>query len=70
MKSRYLMLTCLSLVIGSVFIAPGFVYLGMDMDTSKALSSALLLACIVFAILAVRADNEDYENREISGKRP
>ena len=56
MDTRYLLITCLSLIIGSIFLAPGTVKIGVSQATASGISELLLLAGMIAAVLTVDAE--------------
>ena len=56
MKARFLLLACLSLIAGSVFLAPETAWLGASPGTIVDLSRALLLLGMTAAVLAIQAE--------------
>lgn len=68
MKTLDLLLICLILIMGSVFIVPGIAYAGIDNSIATGLSSILLLAGIIAAVLTVNMDTKWVERRD-DGKR-
>jgi hypothetical protein len=56
MNTRFLLATCLSFIVGSIFIAPETVKLGLSQTAAASLSHALLLAGMIAAILTVHAE--------------
>ena len=64
MDTRYLLMTCLSLIVGSIFVAPETVRLGISLTTASGLSQALLLAGMVAAVLTVEAEAREKARRD------
>ncbi len=56
MKTRFLLASCLSLIAGSVFVAPRAVSLGLSQSVTADLSCALLLLGMIVAFLAVHSE--------------
>jgi hypothetical protein len=59
MDTRYLLFTCLSLIVGSIFLAPESVRIGVSPVTAAGMSQLLLLAGMVAAVLTVRAEAKE-----------
>lgn len=53
MKTRLLLASCLSLIVGSIFVAPRAVSLGLSQGLAVDLSGAMLLLGMIVAFLAV-----------------
>jgi hypothetical protein len=64
MKTRFLLASCLSLIAGSVFVAPRAVCLGVSTGVAIDLSCVLLLAGIVMAFLAVFSEARETKMQE------
>ncbi|MGA9138836.1 MAG: hypothetical protein WBZ29_01335 [Methanocella sp.] len=64
MDTRYLLMTCLSLIVGSIFVAPETVRLGISLTEASGLSQALLLAGMVAAVLTVEAEAREKARRD------
>ncbi len=62
MKTRFFLVLCLSLIAGSVFVAPEITWFGLSTEVAINLSRAMLLMGIVAAVLTV-----DAEDRELRG---
>jgi hypothetical protein len=58
MSTRNLLMICLALITGGVFVAPGVVYAGIDSGVATGLSSIMLLAGIIAAVLTVDTDTK------------
>jgi len=56
MKTRFHLAVCLSLIAGSVFVAPETTWLGMSPALALDLSRALLILGILAAVLTVNAE--------------
>jgi hypothetical protein len=56
MKTRSCLAVCLSLITGSVFLAPETTWLGMSPALALDLSRALLVLGIIAAVLTVNAE--------------
>jgi ABC-type cobalamin transport system permease subunit len=56
MKTRFLLAICLSLIVGSVFLAPGTTWLGVNPVFALDLSRILLVMGILAAVLTVDAE--------------
>jgi hypothetical protein len=56
MKTRSLLAVCLSLIVGSVFIAPETTWLGVSPILALDLSRILLIMGIITAVLTVDAE--------------
>ena len=59
MSSIKLLVTCLALILGSIFVAPGSISWGVNPSTAMALSSTMMFAGILSAILTIKSENED-----------
>ncbi|HMK48248.1 MAG TPA: hypothetical protein VK436_16615 [Methanocella sp.] len=59
MKARHLLNLCTVLIVSSIFLAPGTVYLGIGKGLAAELSSLLLLAGIFAAVVTVNRDIEE-----------
>ncbi|HUL62573.1 MAG TPA: hypothetical protein VLT35_05875 [Methanocella sp.] len=57
MKTQYLLAACLSLILGSVFVAPRAVGLGLSQGIAVDLSCALLLLGMIAAFLAISSES-------------
>jgi len=56
MKTRFHLAVCLSMIVGSVFLAPETTWLGMSSALALDLSRALLILGIIAAVLTVNAE--------------
>jgi hypothetical protein len=56
MKTRFLLASCLSLIVGSVFVAPRAVCLGLSEGIAIDLSCVLLIVGFITAFLAVYSE--------------
>jgi hypothetical protein len=56
MNTRFFLALCLSLIVGSVFVAPETVWLGVSPVLAIDLSRALLIMGIIAAVLTVNAE--------------
>ncbi len=65
MDTRYLLMTCLSLIVGSIFIAPETVRLGFSQTAASGLSQVLLLAGMIAAVLTVNAEAKENARRDV-----
>jgi uncharacterized membrane protein len=61
MKTRLFLAVCLSLIVGSVFVAPETVRLGMSPVLATDLSRVLLIMGIIAAIVTVNAEARDLQ---------
>jgi hypothetical protein len=65
MKTRFLLAVCLSLIVGSVFVAPETVLLGVSSALAMDLSRILLVMGIIAAVLTVNAEAREFrENKK------
>lgn len=65
MRARFLLAICLSLILGSVFVAPETVWLGVSPAIALDLSRALLVMGIIAAVVTVNAEmREIHENKD------
>jgi hypothetical protein len=64
MDTRYLLMTCLSLIVGSIFVAPETVRLGVSLSTASILSHLLLLAGMIAAVITVDAETRENARRD------
>ena len=64
MKARHLLALCTILIVSSIFLAPGTVYLGIGRCFAAELSSLLLLAGIFAAVVTVNRDIEEGLDRD------
>ena len=64
MKTRFFLAVCLSLIIGSIFVAPETVWLGVSPQLAIDLSRVLLILGIIAAVVTV-----DAEARDLRGKQ-
>ncbi|WP_424359406.1 hypothetical protein [Methanocella sp. MCL-LM] len=69
MKARYLLTICVVLITVSVFVVPGTIYVGIDRSLATELSSIMLLAGIVSAVLTVNQDAKEGREIELEGRR-
>ena len=69
MKARYLLTICVVLITVSVFVVPGTIYVGIDRGLATELSSIMLLAGIVSAVLTVNQDAKEGREIEHEGRR-
>jgi hypothetical protein len=63
MRSRDLVLTCLSLITCSIAVLPVSVYLGIQTGYAMILSSAVMLAGMAFAVWAIEADKRNQKQK-------
>jgi len=56
MNTRFFLALCLSLIVGSVFVAPETVWLGVSPVLAIDLSRTLLIMGIIAAVLTVNAE--------------
>ena len=68
MNTRYLLITCLSLIAGSIFLAPETVQIGASPAIASSLSHMLLLAGMGAAALTVDAEARERARQEGQGK--
>jgi hypothetical protein len=59
MNTRFFLAVCLSLIVGSVFVAPETVSLGVSPVLAIDLSRALLIMGIIAAVLTINAEARD-----------
>lgn len=64
MKARFLLAICLSLIIGSVFVAPETVWLGVSPAIALELSRVLLVMGIIAAVLTVDAESREFREKK------
>jgi hypothetical protein len=64
MDTRYLLMTCLSLIVGSIFLAPETVYIGASQATASGISQLLLLAGMIAAVLTVNAEARENDRAD------
>ncbi|MCD1293656.1 hypothetical protein CUJ83_01435 [Methanocella sp. CWC-04] len=64
MRSRELLIACLSLIICSILILPGSTYVGVPENIAMMLSSMALLAGIASAIKTIDADLKHEKERK------
>jgi hypothetical protein len=65
MKTQFLLAACLSLIVGSVFVAPETTWFGVSPVLALDLSRILLLMGIITGALTVNSEARDIrENRE------
>ena len=69
MKARHLLTACIVLITVSVFVVPGTVYAGIDRGLATELSTILLLAGIVSAVLTVEQDAKEGREIDDGGRR-
>jgi hydroxyethylthiazole kinase-like sugar kinase family protein len=56
MKTRFFLAVCLSLIVGSIFVAPEIVRLGASPVMAIDLSRVLLIMGVIAAVLTVNAE--------------
>ncbi len=59
MNTRFLLMICLLLIVGSIFVAPETVQLGISQTTAASLSHVLLLAGMIAAVMTVDAEAKE-----------
>jgi hypothetical protein len=59
MNTRFFLAVCLSLIVGSIFVAPETVWLGVSPVMAIDLSRVLLVMGIIAAVLTVNAEARD-----------
>ncbi len=59
MNTRYLLMICLSLIIGSIFLAPETMRIGVSEPMALGLSQLLLLGGMIMAALTVHTEAEE-----------
>lgn len=69
MKARHLLTGCVILITFSIFVVPGTVYVGIDSGLATEVSSILLLAGILSAVLTVDQDAREGREAEKQGRR-
>jgi hypothetical protein len=60
MKARFHLAVCLSLIIGSVFVAPETMQLGVSTAVALDLSKVLLVMGFIAAVLTVNAEAREF----------
>jgi hypothetical protein len=60
MRTRFLLAVCLSLIVGSVFVAPETVKLGVSTAIALDLSRVLLVMGFIAAVLTINAEAREY----------
>lgn len=64
MNTRYLLMTCLSLIVGSIFLAPETIRIGVSQPVASGLSQLLLLGGMITAAMTVHAEARDKRVQE------
>jgi hypothetical protein len=59
MNTRFFLAVCLSLIVGSIFVAPETVWLGVSPVMAIDLSRVLLVMGVIAAVLTVNAEARD-----------
>jgi hypothetical protein len=64
MKTRFFLAVCLSLIVGSVFVAPETVWLGVSPVLSIDLSRVLLIMGVIAAVMTINAEAQELREND------